>query len=95
MSKFWKINNKQSVNTKVAIATASNGSIGLILKPNQFCLCTDQMTMMLDAQARRGFVGIDTEYENEYGFETGVAIDEGFVPEEYAEKKVKQYKAAK
>lgn len=95
MNNYWKITNNQSVSTKVAIATASNGSIGIILKPNQFCLCMDQMTKMLDAQVKRGFVKLDTSYDNEYGFETGVAIDEGFIPESHAKKKVKEYKRAK
>lgn len=95
MNNFWKISNKQNVNTKVAIATASNGSIGIILKPNQFCLCTKQMTKMLDAQVKRGFVSIDATYDNEYDFETGVAIDEGFVPESHAKTKVKEYKKSK
>lgn len=92
MSNYWKISNTQSVPTKVAIATASNGSIGLILQPNQFCLCLDQMTKMVDAQEKRGFVKVEREYANPYGFETGVAIDEGFVPAGYAEKKVQEYK---
>lgn len=95
MNKYWKVKNKQSVNTKVAIATASNGSIGLILKPNQFCLCTQQMTKMLDAQTKRGFVSIDESYDNEYDLETGVAFDEGFVPESHAKTKVKEYKKSK
>jgi hypothetical protein len=92
MDKFWKITNKQGVNTKVAIATASNGSIGLILKPNQFCICKPQMTKMLDAQSKRGFVSIERDYGNDYGYDTGVAFDEGYVPETHAEKKVQEYK---
>lgn len=92
MSKYWKITNKQDINTKVAVATASNGSIGIILKPNQFCICTPQMTKMLDAQCKRGFVGIERNYSNEYGYETGVAFDEGYVPEDHAKKKVEEYK---
>jgi hypothetical protein len=51
------------------------------------------MTKMLDAQSKRGFVSIDQNYDNEYGFETGVAIDEGFIPESYAQKSVKEFKS--
>jgi hypothetical protein len=93
MSMYWKVTNRQTVPTKVAVATASNGSVGVILQPNQFCLCTTQMTKMLDAQSKRGFVSIDQNYDNEYGFETGVAIDEGFIPESYAQKSVKEFKS--
>lgn len=92
MSKYWKITNNRGENTKVAIATSSNGSIGLILKPNQFCICKPQMTKMLDAQSKRGFVSIDPDYSNEYDFETGIAFDEGYIPENHAEKKVQEYK---
>lgn len=90
--KYWKIINNQKVNTKVAIATSSSGSIGVILKQGQFCVSKSQPTKMLDAQERRGFVTIEKEYDNEFGFDTGVAIDIGFVPEDYAKKKVQEYK---
>lgn len=92
MNKYWKISNKRDANTKVAIATASNGSIGLILKPNQFCISKPQMTKMLDAQSKRGFVSIDADYSNECNYETGIAFDEGYIPEDHAEKKVQEYK---
>ena len=92
MSNYWKISNTQPVNTKVAVATASNGSVGIILKPNQFCVCLGQITKMLDAQMKRGFVNVDMNYDNEYGFETGIAIDEGYVPDSHAKKKVEEYK---
>ncbi len=89
---YWKVTNNQAVETKVAIATASNGSIGLILKPNQFCVCMDQMTRMLDAQVKRGFVSIDEGFANEHDLETGVAFDEGYVPEAHVEERVREYK---
>jgi len=95
MNKFWKISNTQSVDTKVAIATASNGSIGIILKPNQFCISVDQMTKMVDAQEKRGFIAVDKEYQNEYDLETGIVFDEGYVPEGYSQSKVKEYKESK
>ncbi len=94
MSNYWKISNTQSVPTKVAIATASNGSIGLILQPNQFCLSLDQMTKMVDAQEKRGFIAVDRAYANEYNLETGLVFDEGYVPEGHAKTKVNEYKAA-
>jgi hypothetical protein len=92
MNKFWKISNTQNVDTKVAVATASNGSIGIILKPNQFCVSLDQMTKMIDAQEKRGFVSVDKEYKNEYDLETGISFDEGYIPENYAQIKVQEYK---
>jgi len=93
MNTYWKVTNKQDANTKVAVATASNGSIGLILKPNQFCICKPQMTKMLDAQSKRRLISIDKEYNNEYGYETGVAFDEGYIPEDHAKRKVEEYKS--
>ncbi len=95
MNKFWKISNAQPVDTKVAVATASNGSIGIILKPNQFCISVDQMTKMIDAQEKRGFISVDKEYLNEYNLETGIVFDEGYVPEGYARTKVQEYKESK
>lgn len=95
MTKYWKISNAQSVDTKVAVATASNGSIGIILKPNQFCISIDQMTKMIDAQEKRGFISVDKDYANEYGLETGHVFDEGYIPEGYSSKKVQEYKDVK
>ncbi len=93
MNTYWKVTNKQDANTKVAVATASNGSIGLILKPNQFCICKPQMTKMLNAQSKHKLISIDKEYNNEYGYETGVAFDEGYIPEDHAKRKVEEYKS--
>lgn len=95
MNKFWKISNTQDVDTKVAVATASNGSVGLILKPNQFCVSIDQMTKMVDAQEKRKFISVDKDFSNEYNLETGIAFDEGHVPEDHSMKMVKEYKEAK
>ncbi len=92
---YWKITNNQDVNTKVAVATASNGSVGVILKPKQFCVCKDQMTKMLDAQMKRGFVLVERNFSNELDLETGVPFDEGFTPEKHADQKVKEYKSGK
>ena len=92
MNDYWKVSNAQNVETKTAISTASNGSIGVILGVGQFVLCAKQMTKMLDAEVRRGFVKLNEEYSNEYGLVTGVVYDEGFVPEGWAEGRVREYK---
>ena len=93
--KYWKITNNQKANIKIAICTASDKSAGVLLKPGQFCLSKQQMTKMLDAQLKRGFVTLEKDYNNEYDLETGIAIDPEFISEKKAIEKVMEYKATK
>jgi hypothetical protein len=60
----WKIKNISKTNVKVSVATSSNSSPGLILKPGQFCISEAKMTSPLDAQMRRGYLNVDKNFDN-------------------------------
>jgi hypothetical protein len=75
--KTWKINNTSSNPVKVTVITSSTSSKGIILQPNEFCLGKPQMTSVLDAQNRRGFIKIDESFDNDnFKFDLGIAISE-------------------
>lgn len=62
--KVWKITNNSKESVKIACKTASMHSKGIILSPGEFCISEAQLTASLDAQARRGFISIDEEFDN-------------------------------
>ena len=72
---YWKIKNISDEPRKVSYALSSTEAPGIILQPNEFIVAKPQLTAMLDAQVRRGFVEIDEEYENKLELPLGVAID--------------------
>ncbi len=50
--------------TKLAAAKDNQTTIGLILKPDEFCVCDSRMTASIDAQERRKFIQVEREYKN-------------------------------
>ena len=63
--KIWKIEHcgKSAEGVKIAIATSSHESKGVILKPGEFVLSSQQLTASLDSQTRRGYVKVE-EFDN-------------------------------
>ncbi|GIV44021.1 MAG: hypothetical protein KatS3mg035_1144 [Bacteroidia bacterium] len=63
---MWKVTNiaKPEQNIKIAVAKDNTSTLGVILKPNQFCICDSRMTSSLDAQEKRGFISIDRNFQN-------------------------------
>lgn len=63
---MWKITNisKPAQNIKVAVAKNNVTTVGVILEPSQFCVVDSRMTSSMDAQAKRGFISIDKDFEN-------------------------------
>lgn len=73
--KTFKITNISSTDIPVAMATSSTSSMGVILKPGQFCVAYPQITNIIEAQERRGFIEVDRNYSNDSGLELAKAYD--------------------
>lgn len=81
--KCWKIkndtNNKdkktkpQDIKIAVSTGTAKRG-VGLILKPDQFCISEAVWTSPLDSQYKKGFITIE-EFDNNLEFPMGEPIN--------------------
>lgn len=96
--KTWKISNisKPAQTVKVSVKMSSDGSRGLILQPNEFCVALPQLTAPMDSQKRKGFISINESYENPNNLELGVVYkQEADAPKpskmEEAEKKAVEY----
>lgn len=61
---MWKITNTSKSAVKFAASKSQGVTVGIILKPGEFCLCESRMTTSIDAQERRKFIEIDRNYEN-------------------------------
>ena len=64
---MWKVTNiaKVAQDIKIAAAKSNTVTVGVILKPGQFCLVSDQITSSMDAQRRRNFISIEKDVEND------------------------------
>ena len=62
---MWKIKNISTTPIKIAAAKSNDVTIGLILKPGEFCVCDSRMTASIDAQTRRKFINVDKNYSND------------------------------
>lgn len=74
--KAFKITNISSTNIPVAMATSSTSSMGVILNPGEFCIAYPQITNIIEAQERRGFIKVDRNYINDSGLEFAKAYTE-------------------
>ena len=63
---MWKIKNISTAPVKFAAAKSNEVTIGLILKPGEFCICDSRMTASIDAQSRRSFIQIEKNYSNDF-----------------------------
>jgi hypothetical protein len=61
---MWKIKNVSKSPVKIAGAKSNQVTIGIILKPGEFCICDSRMTSSIDAQERRKFIEVDRAYDN-------------------------------
>lgn len=61
---MWKITNTSKTTVKFAAAKSNTVTIGILLKPGEFCICDSKMTTSIDAQERRKFIEIDKSYDN-------------------------------
>lgn len=62
---MWKIKNTSKIPVKLAVAKSNTVTIGLILKPGEFCVCDSRKTASIDAQERRNFIEVDRSYTND------------------------------
>ncbi len=75
---MWKVINISSnppQDIKIAVAKNNTTTVGVILKPNQFCVVDQRMTSSLDAQVKRKFIAIDEKYAGGDKLELCVAYD--------------------
>lgn len=90
---MWKITNISNERIKVALAKNNTTTIGVILDPNQFCVCDSRMTSSLDAQSKRKFLEIETEYSNTLNLELCLAYDiSSYSGIDEARKQAEEYK---
>lgn len=63
---MWKITNIAKIPQDIKLAVAKNNTttVGVILKPGQFCLVDDRITSSMDAQRRRNFISIEKNFDN-------------------------------
>jgi hypothetical protein len=62
---MWKITNVSKNPVKLAAAKSNMITIGVILKPGEFCIADSRMTASIDAQERRNFISVDRTYTND------------------------------
>lgn len=62
---MWKIKNTSTQTVKVAVAKSNQVTIGLILKPGEFCISDSRMTSSIDAQERRKLIEVDKNFKND------------------------------
>jgi len=62
---MWKIKNTTNSPVKLAVAKSNTVTLGLFLKPGEFCVCDSRMTASIDAQERRKLIEIDRSYSND------------------------------
>lgn len=76
---MWKVKNVSKAPVKIAGAKSNTVTIGIILKPGEFCVCDSRMTSSIDAQERRKFIEIDRNYSNDLKFKLCECYDESKV----------------
>ncbi len=75
--KYWKLTNTCQNQVRLAVTTGPAQSVGAILQPGDSIICRNQRTPSMDAQIRRKFLTLDSEFDNEaYGFQLGKVITE-------------------
>lgn len=62
---MWKIKNTSKQAVKVAVAKSNQVTIGLILKPGEFCISDSRMTSSIDAQERRNLIQVERDFKND------------------------------
>ena len=65
---MWKIKNLSTAPVKIAAAKSNTVTVGVIIKPGEFCVCDSRMTSSIDAQERRKFIEVDRSYDNSLKF---------------------------
>jgi len=75
---MWKVTNiaKVAQDIKIAAAKSNTVTVGVILKPGQFCLVSDQITSSMDAQRRRNFISIEKDVDNDLKLNLCEAYDQ-------------------
>jgi len=90
---MWKIKNVSPNPVKVAVAKTNTITIGMILKPNEFCVADSRMTTTIDIQERRNLIKIDRNFDNDLNLQLCENYNESSL--EAASKEVDNYKNAK
>jgi hypothetical protein len=69
---YWKLTNKCSSKVRLAVTVGPAQSVGIILNPGYSVICNPQKTPSMDAQVRRNFLDLETDFDNDmYGLELG------------------------
>lgn len=62
---MWKIKNTSKITVKMAVAKSHLQTLGVFLKPGEFCICDSRMTASIDAQERRKLIEVDRNFSND------------------------------
>ena len=62
---MWKIKNISNAPVKLAAAKSNQVTVGVILKPGEFCISDSRMTSSIDAQERRKLIEVDRGFNND------------------------------
>jgi hypothetical protein len=89
---MWKIKNISSSPVKVAVAKTNTTTIGVILKPDEFCIADSRMTTTIDIQERRKLIEVDRGFNNDLNLQLCECYNESSLTE--ASKAVNDYKNA-
>lgn len=73
---MWKIKNANSNPVKIAVAKSNTVTVGIFLKPGEFCICESRMTASIDAQERRKFIEVDRSFDNSLKLKLGEVYNE-------------------
>jgi hypothetical protein len=73
---MWKIKNTNSNPVKIAVAKSNTVTVGIFLKPGEFCVCDSRMTASIDAQERRKFIEVDRSFDNNLKLKLGEVYNE-------------------
>lgn len=76
---MWKIKNISKAPVKLAAAKSNQVTIGIILKPGEFCVCDSRMTASIDAQERRSFISVDRSFKNDLKLKLCEAYNENVI----------------
>ena len=73
---MWKIKNANNSSVKIAVAKSNTVTVGVFLKPGEFCICDSRMTASIDAQERRKFIEVDRNFDNDLKLKLGEVYNE-------------------
>ncbi len=83
--KNWKLQNTCMNQVRLAVTIGPAQSKGIVLKPGEIVICNSQRTPSMDAQIRRRFIELDSDFDNS---SLGLELGRVYTSEEFDAKKI-------